>query len=483
MSQQKFDPFQYVGPEYFGTMGAANLTWFEIIGELLDNSIEHGQATQMIVSFRSQDHSVEVVDDGIGCDDAEKMFSLGMHYSRGRKGIARYGVGLKDAATWLWGHFFLRTRSSGEIQSIKINWPDYCSQTDRHLNVDRRLAKKEDLFGTKLTFIKVRPSFPNYKALYEDICFYFSPALQAGKQILLILPKGEKMTSAAWRLPTFEGASIYEEFDIDGKHVKLTAGVVTENLENPRKGYSFFHAHRVIKNTMAWGSGGHSLGRFCAMIELDSNWKLSKNKTDIVDNQDALEAEVFKRCEFLIIRAEKQTRVFANSKLDSKVTALLRSRLEQRRKEKEKRVKPEKSKEGTVIPKNTKRKRRRARRKQPGDHLADLNSGGIRLDWERRTDGLIGRADLGPNACVILLNENHSHCAAMREQENDQALAQLCWFLAVEENQRYEKRGDNLQGLLFPKTDGGLIGLLSKMLEGHQDKFDEPQVDEEISAG
>src|SRR4030095_16222896 len=260
---KKFDPLRHVGPEFFGTMGAQNLTWFEAIGELLDNSIEHGQATQMIITFSGGDHSVEVVDDGIGCDDAEKMFSLSVHYSRtGKRGIGRYGVGLKEAAAWLWGYFYLQTRNGKEIQSIKVNWQQYTNQSDRELGIDRRIAGKEESFGTKLAFIKIRPSFPNYQSLYEDICFYFSPALQSGKQILLISSKGEKMICAAWRLPAFDGASLYEEFDIEGKHVKLAAGVVAEGLDNPRKGYSFFHAHRVIKNTVAWGSGGHSLARF-----------------------------------------------------------------------------------------------------------------------------------------------------------------------------------------------------------------------------
>src|SRR5262245_46287222 len=300
-----FNPLKSVTPSFFETMNKTRLTWAECLGELIDNSFD-ADADRIVVRF-GPGKILQIADNGFGCDNFEKMLSLGVHYPRkGRKGIGRYGVGLKDAATWLWGRIEVKSRSGDHLIRGSINWPQYSKQTNGDdLPWFKRPAEENDV-GTVITFTNIERNFPDFEAIRAELSYLFSPGLQSGKQ-LIIIHKAQKFFCSAWKLPPFDGAMITDEFQVNGRGVKLQAGVVIEGHPNERRGYSLFYQNRIIKNTAVWASGGNSLARVYATIELDNKWTLGKNKTYIKESMmDELEEEIYKRCELLIARAKKQ---------------------------------------------------------------------------------------------------------------------------------------------------------------------------------
>jgi hypothetical protein len=461
--QIEFDPLAQMGPGYFEVMRNQRLGWLEVIGELIDNSFD-AAADRVSIRF-AHGGTVEVVDNGEGCDNIEQMLSLGVHYvppgSKNRNRIGRWGVGLNDAATWLWGVTEIYSRSGNTVVKGTINWPVYTSQTNRKLAFDRRPAEDTDDLGTWITFRTKDRRFPDVDALANDIGYFFSPGLQKGKHILLIYRRGNKRTIAAWKLPPFEGATINETFVIHGRAATLIAGVVRDGHPNERKGYSIFYENRIIKNTTTWANGGSSLARFCATVELDSRWTLSKNKTEIKESMlDELEREVYQRCQHLIARAAKQSLNLKNSLLDQQVRQLLQANLDASKQDDGEKEKRDQGKnEGTVKPKHTGRTRH-PKKTQPGDRLSKISA--IQFDWEEASHGLVGRADFGKHQCMIWLNETHAYLKYLKETENSEAIASICWVIAAEANQRVD--GNQLR--LIMRGDN-VVDCLSRLLSGY----------------
>lgn len=459
--QIEFDPLAAIGPSYFEVMSNQKLNWPEVIGELIDNGWD-ARADRITVRF-GPGRVVEVADNGEGCDDIIKMLSLGVHYvpqGQKRNRIGRWGVGLKDAATWLWGTTEIYSRSGNQVIQGSINWPLYSKQHERKLKFSKSEADSTDFCGTILVFKNIDKQFPrDFDVFLNELQYLFSPALQQGKQII-IGHSGRKHICSAWKLPPFDGPAVEETFSVNGRSVTLKAGVVAEGHPNERKGYSIFYLDRIIKNTTVWANGDQSLARFCATIELDDKWVLSKNKTDIKETMlDELEPEVYRRCELLIARARKQSENLKNSLFDKEVQNLLQTNLEAKKSDGEKEKREKGNKTGTVIPKHTDIKRK-PKKKQPGDKLSRIAA--INFDWESANNKLIGRADIEKSKCMVWLNENHSYLQYLRESENAEAIAAMCWVIIAESCQQM----DGSQFRLIARGDS-VVDSLSRCLIGY----------------
>ena len=477
ITEIEYDPLAHMRPSYFEIMGAQGLKWPDAIGELIDNGFD-ASANRVIIQF-GPGRVVTVSDDGDGCDDIEKMFSLGSHYvPRGKlhTRIGRWGVGLKDTATWLWGITEITSvTDTGWVARGLINWPVYTQQPDRTLKWRKWPAEKADSKGTMISFKNIERRFPDFNLIASELGYLFSPGLQQGKQIVLA-HGAQRRTLRAWKLPPFDGASITEEFVVNGRRAILMAGVVAEGYPNERKGYSIFFDKRIIKNTTAWANGGQSLARFCATIELDHHWVLGKNKSDIKETQlDELELEVFKRCELLIARAAKQSSKLKNTKLNQNIKQILQATLKgsNRSDDGEKETRGKGTQHETIEPKHTGRIRRPKKTRHGGAGMAKISA--IDFDWENA--GLknpYGKADINKNQCMVWLNEDHPFLKYLKEVENSEAIATLCWVVAVEANQKID--GNQLR--LITKGEN-VIDSLTLILNGY-DKATEKQREKAI---
>jgi hypothetical protein len=446
----------HIGPNFLLSLNMQPMKWHVALGELCDNSFDAG-ANRVEICFNPK-RELEVIDDGSGCDNIEKMLTLGEHYRQSTTKLGRYGVGLKEAACWLWGELIIKTNCKGRGLKAAIDWGKLSKQDD--WNVPDPIEVRDVPIGTRLTFRNTSKSWPDYDKLRDELGYTFAPALRHGKQIVIRPSRRKPITCAGWQLPDMSDI-VQDRFEVNGKRVRIEVGIVDFGVVNSRRGFSICHGHRIIANTVL-GARHYSTANICGMIELDAAWSLSKNKTELVDSdQDLLEEAIFSRCEHILKKASSQAEEIRNTALEDAVSESLQSILTERRKEKRDRKRNE---SGTVEPKNTKRKRQRASKCQPGEaFLQKCNVGTIRMEWEDRTDGQLGRVDLhGPR---IFLNGNHPRLNHHRHSENKDALVDHCLtllsFEAVESSQRDK--------LPFARDSEGFIDALSNVLQSQQE--------------
>jgi hypothetical protein len=425
-----------IPPSILRSINAQQMQWKVALGEACDNSFD-SEANWVRIVFHGQ-KQVEIIDDGNGCDNIEAMLTIGKHYRQANTRLGRFGVGLKELACWLWGELVIHTISGGVMRKAAVDWERLARAADWNVP-DPTACPVQDpqQRGTRLLFRRTGRNRPgDLAALADELGYLFAPALWNGKQIA-IESGSKKLTVAAWKLPEFEGEVVRESFLVNGKRVQLTAGVVASDHVNPRKGFTFIHEFRVLLNS-AMGSGGKSVSRICGTVDLGPEWKLGKNKDAIQDSDDqmaALEHAIYTRCEELLGRGERQSMILRNSAFEGAVTNALRGLLcaavDDDPDRKAKRKAPE-NQTGRVEPTGKGRRHKRAKNQQPGQTFKGKASlAGIRFEWESRQDGMIGRADLPGN--VVYLNDNHRRLIHHRENENVDAIADLCCVILSDE--------------------------------------------------
>lgn len=408
-------------------------TWSMVLGELCDNSFDAG-ASRIELEFSAK--TLTVTDDGCGCDNIDSMLTLGRHYHRSSTRLGRYGVGLKDAACWLWGTLGVCTTHAGVMRIANVDWEKLANAPTWPRMIQTKVASTAKN-GTQLRFERFAKKLPDLDKLARELGYMYGPAILAGRQIRISGPRRQAILVRAWQMPALT-QQITEHFEVDGKRVKLVAGIVAEDAVNDRPGFSICHEHRVICNS-ALRTDGYSTARFCGTLILDNSWRLSRNKTDITDElTDDLKDAVFYRCESLLKQAATQAKYLRNNALESSVTEKIRVMLGKIVGVKEKRKSPTGDQPGTVTPKHTGRNRNPRKNTQPGNKVATQLAGRVRMEWAARNDGLLGSVDL-PGA-VIYLNSNHERLAQHQKLENDEALADACMVLVTfEEMERQER--------------------------------------------
>lgn len=463
------------GPAYILALHAQPLKWHVALGELCDNSFDAG-ASRVDITF-GPSRNLTVEDDGIGCDDVERMLTLGRHHRHSTTKLGRWGVGLKEAAIWLWGELTIDMVHKGNRHNAIIDWQRLSKQEEWD-TPDPTVTTTSAASGTRLRFRNISKGFPDYDALRDELGYVFAPALWFGKQILLRFPKRKPITCGAWQMPDVTDV-VQDRFEISGKRVHLRAGIVPVDVVNQRPGFSISHCHRIIMNT-AFGSRGNSVSRICGIIELDAGWILSKNKTELVDSdRDALELAIFERCKGILEQSAQQAVMLRNSALETSVSESLRGLLiqqQQKNDSKEKRQSPENA-TGTVKPTNSGKKRRNAKNRQPGDSMfgkCDVSQ--IRMEWKARADGQLGKVDLPGN--VIYLNSEHKRLQHHRDGGNADALVDNCMtllsFEAIESEQK--------ERLPFIREYDGFIDALSHVLESQINASESSHVPAETTA-
>lgn len=454
-----------IGPSLLRGINARGLAWHEAIGELCDNSLDAG-ASRVSVEF-AKSKTLVVRDDGNGCQDIERMLTLGDHFKQSTTQVGRYGVGLKEAACWLWGELRINSIHKGVRRTAYVNWP--ALERQKTWELPDPIVSEANGRGTVLTFLNYTRKTPDYARLAEELGYRFAPALLSGRQIVIEGPRKQPFVCVPWRMPDLEQI-IQETFEVRGKQVKLTAGIVQEGHRNPRPGFSFAHRHRII-DTSGMGSNGLSVARICGIVELDGKWQLGTNKTKIVDDdQDELADAIFARCEPILRKAATQAEVLRNSALQDAVTAELRMLLSNSKTAKAKRN-GRANPSGRVQPTGQGSTHKRARRTQPGERFIErCRVGHIRMEWQDRDDDLLGQVDLPGD--VIYMNANHPRLKRHRELENASAIADnalhMLAFEAIENEQ--SNRFD------FAREREGFIAAVSCVLAAQQ------QTDEAVAA-
>ena len=426
--------FENVGPRLLLSLRQNNLTWNNALCELVDNSFD-ANAARVEINF-SKSKTLEIIDDGSGCDDLLRMLTLGDHYRKRSTKLGRFGVGLKEAACWLWGDCRIDTVSRGIRRRCQIDWANMVKKDNPNVADPIESEAKEGETGTHIRFRKYQKTNPDYDNLCRELGYIFWPALKSGRQIVTSTTRRKPRIVSAWEMPPI-GDIIRDKFSVNGKSVKLFVGIVKEGEENTRNGFSWCFGHRVICNN-SLGARSLSTARVCGIIELGKRWELSKNKTELVDcNQDELEWEIYDRCKELLEKSSEQAEAIRNRELESEVSSDLRSMLSAQSKAKRNK---RSNRSGAVEPEDSKRRHRRASKSQRGDRfLARCRLGYIRMEWKEEPDGKLGSVDLMGD--VIYINPNHPRLSLHKRMGNAPAIADICMALMAYEVSETIDRG------------------------------------------
>lgn len=450
MSDQEIDLGQ-IPPSILISMRSNPCNWATAIGELVDNSFDAG-ATRIDIEFDGK--SMTISDDGAGCDNIEKMLTIGTHYRQASTKLGRYGVGLKDAACWLWGRLQIRTTKNGKLHRADVDWETL--SRSKSWKISTPSPADATGRGTQLVFRDMTRKLPEFGAIAESLGYMFAPAITWGRQIRLF-KKGKLLACVrAWQMPPLT-QQVNERFEINGKKVHLVAGIVPDDCVNEKSGFNICHEHRMICTT-SFGSNGLSTSRICGTLTLDEAWTLSRNKTELVDtDSDELAAAIYHYCEEILKASSVQARHLRNTALESSVTEKLRVMLGSGVMEKRD---PATNNTGGVKPKDSGRKRNPTGKTQPGSRVASRLAGRVRMEWRPRHDGLMGEVDI-PGA-VIYLNSEHPRLAYHLKSENEDALADACMTLITFEEMNREERSK-----LF-RDFSGFVEALSTVLTSQQ---------------
>lgn len=403
-----------LAPDVRGTIESirsnAKLGWREILGELIDNAFDAG-ATRVSIISNGRELSVE--DDGNGCDDLEKMLTMGRHSRTSTTKLGRYGVGFKDAAWWVGGPTRIETCHSGKLRRIRIDWDAMSDWTlERPVVEDGRGQR-----GTKITFLsmskeRVFPSGDRLESMLGKLAFTYSPAIKQGKQIVFRRGREKPVVLKAFTLPDIVD-KIETTLVVDGKTARVVAGIVPEGVANPEPGLIYAHAFRVITHG-ALGCGGLGISRIAGWVDLDDKWRLSRNKDAIVD-AEKLDDAVFEAIESVVRKASQQAMTMKSAEFTTKITSMFRAMLE------------------GLSPKTKRNPTKNPRGATPGGRTEGPRkgrgrAGNFRIDFMPLGDGAIGRVD--PNG-IVWLADNHTLVAQARNENDVRAIVVLAAMLFV----------------------------------------------------
>lgn len=430
-------------------------SWERAICEFVDNSFD-ADANQVFVGF-PKPKSLTVSDDGLGCADLSKLYILGDREDHATTDIGHYGYGCTQSMIWLWGSAKLTSRTPRDDgRTITVVWDKVAASLD--WDYGDELAAPESKPGTEIVLHTCR-SHPPLDKIRATLARKYSPAIERGKQILFSRGQQRPVPLPSVPLPPLD-AAVESEFEVSGKRVSIKVGVVKEGEDNPFRGLSFERTYRVIKDQCALGAGEYGVARVAGRVYLSRDWKLSTNKDDFAELEDELGDAIYCRCKHIFEAASAQCVDIEFASFNRELDQMLNETLRQQR---ERREKPEEPEVGTVIPKETQRKRRRAAKVSDKPGGVGTPGGqpqrrGFSLEWLQLDGATVG--DYDDSAKRVRLNLANPWMAARRKEKNAVAIVPVIFLILADYNQRQS----DVKRPLFNGQDRALLPTLGAAL-------------------
>lgn len=395
------------------------LGWHDCLAELIDNSFDAG-ASRAVIEWKDGKFSVE--DDGRGMSDLSAALRLGGHKKQETTALGMYGIGMKDAWSWLSNDIAIRTTRDGmtttlhvarnKIEQIDGKWicPDPQSRT----------ATAGEI-GTRIVF---GPLYANRKTAsqesFDRLAVTFMPAILSGKQIVRSV-KGRRMPIIPYRLPAMQEA-VEESFDVDGRPVSIHVGIAQEGERIEQPGFLICYKHRVIKVSDI-GTKHYNADRVIGRIILGHGWQLTPHKNDFSDHSEELEDAVFARIQHLLAKSDRMSDIVESNALRAELESMVNESLRDANAQ-EKRPGRSEKQFGTALPASTGRRRKKAAEFDP------LSSGSVEQKTAKRRGlqikwGYLGPVVLGkcyPETRTVMLNLENHFVDAMKAAKNRPAL-------------------------------------------------------------
>ena len=402
---------------------SSTLGWKRSLAELIDNSFD-AKATSVHITYGNR--SLIVEDDGIGCSEVDVFFRQGKH--RSRNGLGRFGVGLKDAALWLHGpsgQGITDLRSIAKDGGVKcsVSWKKFIDSHVWKMAAQRLPAGPT---GTRIAFTGIGRQLKD--SHIDELGYLFYPAIESGRQILFRRGSKRPVPVAAFQFPPLDNV-VEHTSEVAGKEFRVRAGIVQDGHDNPYPGFTIAYKHRVITTTPD-GCGSYGTARFVGVVQLGEQWKLSRNKDELVEDASLLAETLHLICKDVLVAAADKSRIVALAGIEQTIAANLHEALLAHKKAKRN---SNKGKSGSVEPKDSGRTHRRADKIQPGDKRL-MSKIGSRIAVEF-VQGLkeIGRASFNEDGTLISLSLHNPYVEWAKDHSDTNALTALAaTILAIE---------------------------------------------------
>jgi hypothetical protein len=336
--------------------------------ELLDNSLDaKGQVNS--VDYDVASHVITITDDGVGAPDPSAIVTMGEHDSEGRNTSGRYGIGAKDAIMALGTAVEVVTVRNNLRRTVRADFEEMLASGRWVAREDQEAVATGTRSGTVVRISNVnRKIYP--QSIAEKIAATFAPALKRGK---LILVNGIAVDAPAEVEVTdrLEGGGL-----LGNKQYRWWAGIKVDG-QKMDGGWRFNFQNRVLDSNASNRSYGtqdmdtHKFYGEITLIEpedadLDERWAVNKHKTSAEDLEDLCEL-IFPSVKELLMQAAEEHAITLESEIADDVGRELTQALSESEMKKERRKSSsEEDQPGTVIPRNTGKKRRRAHSTQDG---------------------------------------------------------------------------------------------------------------------
>ncbi len=372
MSTTNFAP----PPDYLFAAAANNLGYAKALAELIDNAID--QNARLINIYEGPIENGKptwfaIIDDGDGCPEPVIITTFGRRGDATNGGLGRYGVGGPEAIMDIGGlEATVRIESvfKGVIRYVRLSWQELIKTRDGPHPWQLEKATWEggpsDKKGTSIHIRPVRRR-PIPKSVLTQLGYWFGPFIRSGGRIAF--HKGEQeILLERWQLPDLEEV-IDEAITVDGKSIRIKAGVVREGVRNERAGITIAHRHRVIEEASGSCCGDYGYQRIAGIVMLDRGWMLNKNKDGINEGAAELYAAVYELIEPILQKARQQHQVIEGEVLTELLENEVNRRfygIERSATDDAKARRHKGDTEGTVTPEGTGRRHRQAAKEQPG---------------------------------------------------------------------------------------------------------------------
>jgi anti-sigma regulatory factor (Ser/Thr protein kinase) len=299
---------------------ANNIGWSAALSELIDNALDAG-ARNVSITIDSASASLEIADDGAGCDDLTRILKQGERLDHSTTRSGHYGIGAKKAALYFWGTLSVTSTSGGITRSAALRWDDVVA-SNRFSAMSLPDEKTGAQSGTiiKITGHNRVRNTPSRPALVQFLSQNFWPAAQNGVRIFGQV-NGAPFEVDEHPFPTVQDVEDFEG-EIEGKRYSGWAGLAVG--ANAKPGLALVKAHRVVCHSWNDGFEDKNISRLFGVVMLeDRRWRLTSIKNGIEEHGEELGREIAAKLASLAVRSDELSRDLFLDSISEDLSAML----------------------------------------------------------------------------------------------------------------------------------------------------------------
>jgi hypothetical protein len=275
MAKQKLHPFKVTDKFILDNAASRGLEMTHAVSEFIDNSIDAGATNIYISKERQEDglYTLSITDDGCGIDH-EKLFSCfsdwGYDRSYGRKSISSFGVGSKEAMTYLTkgGVADIYTVKGGQISHLHLSFSR--NKGVGVSDVRTKPVSPDSKEGTSIIITNVDMTDKDHNKLMEWCSFIYYPAKIANPNFNIhfhvklkskVMEETVKFSDVLYRdLVTYEDSAVELNFDkafgVAKETIRVKAYVFNTNEFIKKDLFSNFDRGQKEKGSFSFEKAG-----------------------------------------------------------------------------------------------------------------------------------------------------------------------------------------------------------------------------------